>query len=91
MRNSAKSGDSSDRTGTPQKTPGKTGVNQKSGTDSGTLKDDPATNRDADLALLLNAWPSLPGPIKAGIVAMVKAGMKNHIPFKIELTKAPGP
>ena len=31
------------------------------------VKDDP------DLAALLDAWPTLPEPVKAGIVAMVKA------------------
>lgn len=32
----------------------------------------PATT-DPDLASLLDAWPTLPGPIRAGILAMVKA------------------
>ncbi len=29
---------------------------------------------DPDLAAVVDAWPELPGAIKAGIVAMVKAG-----------------
>jgi hypothetical protein len=28
---------------------------------------------DADLAALVAAWPTLPGPIKAGILALVRA------------------
>lgn len=28
---------------------------------------------DADLALILAAWPEMPEPVKAGIVALVKA------------------
>ena len=28
---------------------------------------------DPDLALVIDAWPNLPEPIKAGILAMVKA------------------
>ena len=28
---------------------------------------------DPDLAAIVDAWPTLPEPIKAGIVAMVKA------------------
>jgi len=28
---------------------------------------------DADLQAIIDAWPALPGPIKAGMVAMVKS------------------
>ena len=31
---------------------------------------------DADLAAVINAWPCLPKPVKAGIVAMVHAAEK---------------
>ena len=31
-----------------------------------------------DLADLLTAWPTLPEPVKAGIVAMVKAACPEH-------------
>jgi hypothetical protein len=30
---------------------------------------------DPDLTLILNSWPLLPEPLKAGIVAMVKAAL----------------
>jgi hypothetical protein len=32
---------------------------------------------DRDLAILLDAWPALPGAIKAGILAMVRIAMKG--------------
>jgi hypothetical protein len=28
---------------------------------------------DSDLAVLVQTWPSLPAPVKAGIIAMIKA------------------
>lgn len=34
----------------------------------------PAGASDADLTAIVRAWPTLPAAIKAGIVAMVKAG-----------------
>ena len=33
----------------------------------------PPTEADAGLAQLIQSWPHLPAPIKAGILAMVKA------------------
>jgi hypothetical protein len=61
----------------------KQGIPAERGTESGTLGDDPASNRQAadvpaqafpaDLADVVNAWPDLPATIKAGILAMVKA------------------
>ncbi|KPJ72400.1 MAG: hypothetical protein AMS14_07810 [Planctomycetes bacterium DG_20] len=31
---------------------------------------------DADLALVFQAWPRLPAPVKAGILAMIRASME---------------
>jgi hypothetical protein len=33
------------------------------------------TPSDPDLAAVIAAWPALPEPIKAGIVAMIKAAL----------------
>jgi hypothetical protein len=33
----------------------------------------PPMPADADLSLIVEVWPALPGPIRAGILAMVKA------------------
>jgi hypothetical protein len=33
---------------------------------------------DADLVALVNAWPTLPAALKAGIVAMVRAAGKEE-------------
>jgi hypothetical protein len=38
---------------------------------------------DPDLAMIVQRWPDTPGPIKAGILAMVRAA----IPGNVELTK----
>ena len=53
------------------------------GTESGTVGDGSSSNRPAadvparafplDLADVVKAWPDLPGTLKAGILAMVKA------------------
>ena len=34
---------------------------------------------DPDLASVVNAWPSLPEPMKAGILAMVKAATRKGL------------
>jgi hypothetical protein len=34
---------------------------------------------DADLALVFQAWPGLPKPIKAGILAMVRVAAKQTL------------
>lgn len=34
---------------------------------------------DADLALLAQAWPSLPAPIRAGVMALVKAAQVDKL------------
>jgi hypothetical protein len=39
---------------------------------------------DADLAALIEAWPSLPGPVRAGIVAMVNAMCGSLVKGEIE-------
>ncbi len=54
----------------PAKTPENPPVSQQGGTDSGTLAGE---NLPPDLADVVNAWPTLPEAIKAGILAMVKA------------------
>ena len=33
--------------------------------------------RDAELAMLVGAWPNLPQPIRAGILAMVNATFRR--------------
>jgi hypothetical protein len=33
---------------------------------------------DVELALLIDAWPTLPAALKAGIVAMVKAKIEEE-------------
>ena len=46
------------------------------GTESGTLGDDSADNRqpaDPELAAVVECWPQLPAALRAGILAMVKA------------------
>jgi hypothetical protein len=55
-----------------EKTPGNTHVCETGGAESGAL---PPTSGpvDADLRAVVNAWAGLPEPVKAGIVAMVKA------------------
>ena len=37
----------------------------------------PSRPADADLAAIIDAWPALPGAIKAGILAMVKAASEK--------------
>jgi hypothetical protein len=58
------------------KTPGKPQFSAERGTESGTLPDDSSEKRpamDADLAEVVNAWPTLSAPIRAGILAMIRA------------------
>jgi len=56
----------------PSKTYGKTYISQSRGTDSGTV-----SPGDVDLARLIEAWPTLPSAVKAGITAMVEASGKG--------------
>ena len=56
--------------------PGKQGIPAERGTESGTVGDDSAGKpepMDPELAAVVKAWAHLPEPIKAGILAMVKA------------------
>jgi hypothetical protein len=55
---------------------GKQHVATEGGALSGALSDDSTPNRpamDPDLADVVTRWPTLPLPIKAGILAMVRA------------------
>ena len=52
--------------------PEKTRSGGGSGAESGAESGDPAPI-DADLRRLIDAWPTLPDPVRAGIIAMVKA------------------
>ena len=52
--------------------PEKTRAGSGSGAESGALSGDPAPI-DTDLRRLIDAWPTLPDPVRAGIIAMVKA------------------
>jgi len=38
---------------------------------------DTGSTEDADLAVVVAAWASLPGPIRAGIVAMVRDAQRG--------------
>lgn len=64
----------------PPKHTGNTGVSSSGdaksdarGAKSGPSTPDPSP--DPDLALVSGVWSRLPGPVKAGIVAMVKAAV----------------
>lgn len=62
----------------PPQEPAATGVydthaGTTSYTPSGSVRDDPNTPHDPDLAALIAAWPDLPEPVRAGISAMVRA------------------
>lgn len=51
-------------------------ISELRGTESGTVSGDSAgkqTQADADLEMVVNAWPVLSKPVKAGILAMLKA------------------
>ncbi len=52
--------------------PGKTALSEKTGTNSGTLPAGPPPI-DVQLNELVEAWPTMPDDVKAGIMAMVKA------------------
>ena len=38
-----------------------------------------ARRLDPDLAAVVDAWPSLPEPIRAGIIAMVEATQRSEV------------
>ena len=52
--------------------PEKTGVSENAGADAGAVETKNAHD-DADLQAIVDAWPTLPEAIKAGILAMVTA------------------
>jgi hypothetical protein len=60
----------------PQQSTGNSSINPQSGAESGALD---AQNRpcDADLAEVVQSWPSLPEALRAGILAMVRAARGN--------------
>lgn len=66
VRRSSGSGGGGIRT-TPE-FPEETTLLERRGAESGAL-----ASTDPDLALLIKAWQNLPDPIKAGILAMVRA------------------
>lgn len=45
----------------------------QSGAESGAGQGGESVRADADLRRVVRAWPSLPAPLKAGIVAMIAA------------------
>jgi hypothetical protein len=63
----------------PTETAEKLGIPPPRGTISGTLADDPATNRqaiDPDLIEVARAWADLSATVRAGILAMVRAAKR---------------
>jgi hypothetical protein len=63
-----------EKTGYAENSAGSGGANCGA-TGAGIPADDPADDvpDDPDLVAVVAAWPTLPGPVKAGIVAMVRA------------------
>ena len=53
----------------------KTTVSEQGGAESGAQAASTAVS-DPDLAAVVKAWPKLPEPVRAGIVAMVKAARR---------------
>ena len=60
-----------------KKLPGETQFSSTGGAESGALGDeiDPI---DSDLAALIEAWPTMPEGVRAGIVAMIRAATGGH-------------
>jgi hypothetical protein len=52
--------------------PAKTALSVEGGAKSGALATEPRST-DPGLANLIDAWPKLPEPIRAGILAMIRA------------------
>jgi hypothetical protein len=62
----------------PSKPSGKSTVASKGGAECGALSgdSDPATPPpDPDLTMIVTRWPSLPKPIRAGLVALVRSAL----------------
>jgi hypothetical protein len=68
----AKKSSGEDRTRTLAKNAGETASAVQDGADYGALSAETA-ELDAELQAIIDAWPSLPDDVKAGIVAMVRA------------------
>ena len=62
-----------DRIRTPRKNTGKTGVSIEGGAECGALGAQTG-QIDPDLQAIIERWPTLPEPIRAGILAMIRAG-----------------
>jgi hypothetical protein len=62
----------------PAKSSGNDGGGGQSGAECGALGAQNAP-LDPDLAAVVDAWPKLPGAIKAGILAMVTAGRRGGL------------
>ena len=58
------------------KSPGKTHISEMGGAECGALSVN-RTQSDADLTKLVEAWPSLPSPIQAAILAMVGSSQQG--------------
>jgi hypothetical protein len=65
-----------DRIRTPHENTGESTVSDQSGAESGAI-DDESEPADPNLSAVIDAWPTLPGPIKAGILAMVRAAGRS--------------
>lgn len=72
----AKSLSGEDRIRTPHENTGESTVSDQSGAESGAI-DDESEPADPNLSAVIDAWPTLPGPIKAGILAMVRAAGRS--------------
>lgn len=70
-QNSARIISGEDRNRTPQENTEKTGVLDQSGADSGARKAREAA-LPPELAAVVDAWPTLPAAIKAGVLAMIR-------------------
>jgi hypothetical protein len=60
----------------PTKSPGKQGLSEKSGANLGAFKGNSEKSPDADLDLIVSAWPSLSATVRAAILALVDGAMK---------------
>ena len=56
----------------PPYSSGNTGVAAESGAESGAL-DAESRSEDPELGTIIDAWPTLPDALKAGILAMIRA------------------
>ena len=61
----------------PANSSGNGGVADESGAESGAL-DAENGPKDPQLTAIIDAWPTLPEPIKAGVLAIIKAAEGQH-------------